>query len=640
MFGDKRMKRPEIRFLYLALSAALGSLAVACSPKAPTMTLDGTATADLEVEKIFQEACEHFDKGSIGEADEGFARIIREFPNDALTRAAAVYRARIALKLDNPERARALLAPVKGDDDPVAERALLYDGAALALLGRHEEAVAVLEPLVDKLTDPEDIQVLEDTLWNTARKAGDMKRAAASVDRLLTVLENPSDRREVLRAFKRFLVSITEIEKLDQALEPLSETSKAREAVEERKAAVYMEAGQFQKAKEILDALAQNADAEEAPGEPTQPLPETPPEDVDLNAVGLLAPLSGRARLVGDAALKGATLGAEEAGVRLAIRDSKGDPEAATEAVESLVARDRVSAIIGPLNAAAAKAAARKAEELGVPMLAMSVQEDVASVGDFVFREFAANKIEPVALIDICRSRGARRFGILFPESGYGRAMRAMYVSALQNAGLSPAAEASYPQDAVNFKEQAEALSRENLDVLFIAGHSSRIPLIVPALAAAGLTSAPYGREPVESGRRPIQLIVPSVGFSEDLLRRAGRYLDGALFCVFFAPETGHAAQAFASKYHLKFGTRPTVIAAYGRDAVLIAARALKDGSQSRRELRQWLVGRAAAVAPSIGTATPFNGFTPNGAPKAVPYILEVVDGELSILDETRPPSR
>lgn len=610
------------------VAAVIGCIA-SCSPKAPTITMDGTATANSEVETLFQQSRSRFDAGDIGAADEGFAAILREFPGDPLARSATIYRARIALKLDNPERARKLLAPIKGDKDPTAERALLYDAAALSVLGRDAEAAAALNTLVDRLTDREDIIVLETTLWNAAQKINDVARAAASVDRLAAVQEDASAKRDVLRTFKRSLAAFTDIALLERTIQSLGRKSETRPLIENRIAELYLDSGQYQAAQKILDRLDRNTDVEKEFSTNTTAMPA---EDVDLTAVGVLVPLSGRARLVGEAALKGAQLAAREAGVVLKIRDSKSTPETTTAAVEDLIVNDRVAAIVGPLDSQAAEAAAQKAQSLGVPILLLSPREDTTAVGDFVFREFAGNRIEPEILVAIAKARGLKRCAVLFPDTGYGRGMRALFVAALKSAGMTLVGEAMYGAEAVSFKEQAEALAKTAPDLLFLPDQASKIALIAPALAAAGLQSVAEGEQAAESGL-PIQLLIPSVGFADDLFRRAGRYLNGALFSVFFSPDLQPTNNRFAAEFYLEYGTRPNLVAAYGYDAVLIVGKGLHSGVENRKDLRRWLIDSAASAAPALGTAAPFSGFTANGAPTALPHILELINGNLNILD-------
>ncbi len=230
-----------MRSAFILLCVGLAAVTISCSPKAPTLTLDGSATDNPTVEAIFRRSCDSFKRGDLGVADEGFARIVREFPEDPLVRSSIIYRARIAVKLDNPKRARALLAPIKGTRDAVAERATLYDGQALFQLGETQESIRVLLPLVDRMTDQEDIGVLETTLWYAARKENNLELAAASVGRLLLNLSDAGERRDVLYAFKKMLVPIGDVDYLAKSPRPFRKTVKfKRQSREEWPKSIWM----------------------------------------------------------------------------------------------------------------------------------------------------------------------------------------------------------------------------------------------------------------------------------------------------------------------------------------------------------------------------------------------------------------
>ncbi len=636
MFGRQCLIRKISAVQKLVLSVFWAF--VCCSPKAPVLSLDAAATGNTKVEIILHQAILKFEEGKYGEADEGFATIIREYSEDPTARTATVFRARIALAMDNPERARDLLSDLKGTSDPIAERALIYDAVAMQQMGDNKEVINVLTRYINRLTEREDIIALETALWNALREEKDLAGAAASAERLLAYIDNNDEKRDIIYTYKKLLVPITDIDTLDKIVEGLKQPGGIKSETLRRIAELYLEAGRFQEAADILDNLeAVSRREQEEQREQVVEEDKTDPaaiEDVDMNTVGLLFPISGRSRLVGDAALKGAELGAMESGIKVVVRDCMSSAEDAVSAVEQLVKQDRVSAIIGPLEIAAADAAAKRAQELKVPIIVMSVKEETPLLGDYVFREFSGNRAEPATLVGVTKFRGARRAGVLFPETGYGRTMRAIFAGYIKESGMDLVSEISYPENTVSFKDQAERIAKSAIDILFIPDQASRIALAAPALAAAGLWSTSLG-QPASGPGKPVQLIIPSVGYSDDLIRRAGRYLDGALFTVFFAPDVHPFSQAFAARYHAEYGSKPSTVSAYARDAALIVGQAIKEGVSGRSGLQQWLLKNAASAAASLSTATPFAGFTQSGTPRATPYVIEISESAPKVVDIT-----
>lgn len=109
------------------------------------------------------------------------------------------------------------------------------------------------------------------------------------------------------------------------------------------------------------------------------------------------------------------------AGITFLVRDTGGDPQQAIAAFESLVFKEGVVAVLGPLFSHTAVAVAHKAEELRVPLLALSRAEGLTAIGDYVFRNSLTNsrQAEVIARHAIT-TMGLEKFAILYPEAPYG----------------------------------------------------------------------------------------------------------------------------------------------------------------------------------------------------------------------------
>ena len=112
--------------------------------------------------------------------------------------------------------------------------------------------------------------------------------------------------------------------------------------------------------------------------------------------VGVILPLSGIHRPFGERALQGIQCAIKETRlyplISLAIRDSKGSPWEAEKAVEELVNKEKVIAILGPLLSIDVERAAKKAQQLKVPLLTLSQKEFPSGKGDLIFQ----NSLIPV----------------------------------------------------------------------------------------------------------------------------------------------------------------------------------------------------------------------------------------------------
>ena len=142
--------------------------------------------------------------------------------------------------------------------------------------------------------------------------------------------------------------------------------------------------------------------------------------------VGVLLPLSGIQQPFGERALQGIQLGIGETNsekplISLVIRDTKGNPSEAEKAAEELVTEEKVIAIVGPLLSVTADSAAKKAQQLKVPLLILSQKELLPGEGDFVFQNSITPSDQVQTLLDfVIEKLDFRTFSVFYPNSPYG----------------------------------------------------------------------------------------------------------------------------------------------------------------------------------------------------------------------------
>ncbi|MFO8070878.1 MAG: penicillin-binding protein activator [Polyangia bacterium] len=621
----------------LLLSLAVCAAALGCHRSLRPLEPSATASADPAVEREFAEARKLFEKGRLELADRAFVSLIEAHGSDPLAREAAVYRARIALRREDPKSARRLLADlIESGQGSISRRARFYDGVALQRLGRDREAIEALEPFVGRLPGPQENMLLLDTLWRAGERAGEIKKAIEWLDGYLEAEPGSEKSGRRIEKLLEVLEGIDDDRLLEEIEARLREDGRAIAAVRARRAMLAYERGEIERAARIVEEIRRSEAAEDPRVAEIAELLERRTE-LDLGVVGAVLPLSGRSRLVGEAVLQGLMIGAKSSRLgrlpelEVVIRDSRGDPEKAADAIDRLVFEDRAAAVIGPVDIAASEAAARRAEKLGVPILCLSVRSGVAELGDYVFRNFASNRAEVRSLVDEARRRGGERFAVLYPTDGYGEAMRRELAEELGRFGDEPVAELAYDPGLTDFSETAQRLAEEDFDVLFAPDRAQRIALLAPALAAAGIWPAAPGEEPGGPGRA-VQLLVPSVGFSASLRRRAGRYLEGALFATYFHERAGEGSESFDRRYRDEYGREPTHFSAFGHDAVRLIAAAIGSGMSTRYAIRDWLADVRGEARRRFSLAAPFSGFDHSGGAEAGAWLMTLVDGEIEVL--------
>ena len=580
---------------------------------------------DAAAQEDFDRARAAWTAGRPEEAERGFSAFVATHREDPLRHGAELHLGRIAASRGRHDEAVTWLELAALSTDPTLSTTARRElGTSLLALGRPGRALEVLEPLTGRL-DGAEAATLYGTLAEAARAAGDGARALRYLDARHR-FERDGAARLLLEGQITATAAALEPDALEALHGALPRTGAGWAAATGRLAELVLALGDETRARALLRAL-------EAAGAATSPtaaaLRATLDEvaRVDWSAIGVLIPGSGRARLVGEQVLEGLELATEaRAGaggrVRLVVRDTEGADVA--RLVDELAGSARVAAIVGPVDTASATAAARRAQELGVPLLALTIEPGVTGAGDHVLRPFHTNEAEVEALVDEAIGRGLRSFAVLAPDHGYGRTMRRLFEAAVVRAGGRLVASRTYPPGTTSFVEVCRELSPASFEALFLPDSSRAATLVAPALAAAGLFAQPAGRRDVPSGTRPVQLLLPAAAFDESLVRRAGRYLQGALVATpFWAGDTSPEVSGFVERFVAARGRPPSSWASQGHDAVRIleAARA-RTSTRTRRALLEALLRLEGAE-----TAGPFAGFLPSGEPRT-PVRLLTVEGD------------
>ena len=612
---------------WMGLLVLAVALAAGCPKKPDEITLPLVTTDDPEAEAAIDAARAQADAGDSTGARSAYRTFLRDHPTDPLEPIARLELGQLHLAEGNYPEARDLFAEVAHHpDEGVAERGSFYLGVAMHLMGDSAGALERLRPLLGRTVDPRETALLLQTLGAAAERTGDHVAAVEAYDTLLAAAV-PDDDRELARARLAEVIPSLGPDEAYLLHGRLRRDGETWSMVTRKAARSAFTAGDLGRVGELIRAL----ESMRVPLDEelrAMALRAERTGHVQGRAVGAILPLSGRGREVGQNALQGLMLAARlpmegpasETTPQLHFRDSGGDPARARTAVDDLATLHQVVAIVGPVSGEAARAAAERAAELGVPLLALSPDGTLVERGDRVFRFFSGPEEEARALVAAARQRGATRFAALLPAHGYGRAMTLAMQRAAEAAGASWAGSVEYEAEATSFGEPIDRLTRLAFDALLVPDGGRRIALVAPALAAKGLWSS--GSD--ASRGRKVQLLFPSPALEDSLASSSGRYLQGALFAAQFhaASATGEGA-AFVESYRARFGKAPDAYAAAAYDAFRLVARAAEATRRAdevdRGRVATWL-GRSAGFA----TASSVGGLAANRQPASLPRVVEL----------------
>jgi ABC-type branched-subunit amino acid transport system substrate-binding protein len=330
----------------------------------------------------------------------------------------------------------------------------------------------------------------------------------------------------------------------------------------------------------------------------------------DPNRIGLIVPLSGRYQPFGEQALKGVLLAAGVFGgnspqggtFQVVIQDAESDPQAATRAVENLVLRDHVLAIVGPLLSPTSEAASQRAEILKIPLISLSQKEDLTKSRRYVFRLGLTHSQQVESLVTYSmETLGIRRFAILYPKDSYGEDFVFRFWDEVKRRGGEIRGVEGYDPKSTDFGDQIKALtglSEPNpdeaklfekagieltpivdFDAVFIPDSYRNGGLIAPQLAYYGVTD--------------VRILGTGSFDHPDYLRLGKPYVNGTILTDgFFRESERPATREFYQKYLEAYGEDPTVISAQAFDVTrLLITLSRNFGVKDRESLRESLLG-------------------------------------------------
>ncbi len=355
----------------------------------------------------------------------------------------------------------------------------------------------------------------------------------------------------------------------------------------------------------------------------------------DEYVLGCILPLSGRgASRFGEPSLNGIELAIhafepeyEDLNLRLIVKDSKSSPEGARQAVEELVYEEGVLAIVGPLFRSTSEAAAKRAQELRVPLITLTTKEDVTLEGDFVFRNGLSYPVQIRSLVDYAMNYlECHRFGVFYPEDGYGKTLSSLFIHEIYRQGGEVVTLESYAGEQMDFgseikqmfkiQDDEETGGRKDhrhfnpiieFDAVFIPDQANRVALIAAQLAYYNV----FG----------VTLLGTNAWNDSSLLEKAGEFVEGAfLVDEFFKDSQSAAIRDFVDRFRETFLEEPTILAAQAYDVARILVTLLEDHPiLSREAMRQEL----SEVRDFPGTSG-FKGFDPTGNAEKTPFVLTI----------------
>lgn len=332
--------------------------------------------------------------------------------------------------------------------------------------------------------------------------------------------------------------------------------------------------------------------------------------------VGVMVPLSGALRDVGDGMVRAMQLGLRDfdgrRGTRIELLPvDVSDPGQAKAAAEQLLAQG-VDAVVGPLLSRAVDDAEDVLGPAGVPILALSSDRGVVGKGVHALNYLPAEQARLVAQAAV--SAGRSRLAGLAPASPYGYEVFDAFQDEAKRLGATVTGSSFYSPQATDIGQNIRSL------VGTVSGSVPFDSLFVPAPAASmQLIAAQLAYYDVD--KAGVQLLGSSLWQNNTLLTPAGDGLRGGLFA---APPR---AQGFEASYGEVFGSVPHPLAVLGYDAVRILADVAGEKQRLGKPVGELLL-RPEGFYGSGG----FARFTPTGVTQRGLDVVKVGEAQFEVV--------
>ncbi len=348
--------------------------------------------------------------------------------------------------------------------------------------------------------------------------------------------------------------------------------------------------------------------------------------------IGEYASLTGKEATFGTSSHEGTLLAIEQinaAGgvlgrkLNLITEDTLSKAGEPANAVNKLIARDQVVAVLGEVASSRSLEAAPICQADQIPMISpSSTNPKVTEIGDYIFRVCFIDPFQGTVMANFAMKDLKEKRVAVFTDakSDYSKGLAKFFKERFTANGGEIIAELDYNGGDKDFKGQLTAIKAANPDGVFVPGYYTDVALICIQAKELGLNVPLYGGD----------------GWESDKLLEIGRdAVEGNYFSTHYHPEADNpVTKKFVDDYRKRWnGKTPDGLAACGYDSVLVLADALKRaGSTDAKKLRD-----AIAATKDIHGATGTISINDHRDAIKPAVILQVKNGKFNYLETINP---
>ena len=183
--------------------------------------------------------------------------------------------------------------------------------------------------------------------------------------------------------------------------------------------------------------------------------------------IGVLVPLSGRRKALGEKVLRGLYIGLgldKGSAWQIVVMDSKSHPDVVRAQLENLFYKHHVIAVVGGLTGETAKVIADRTEAFAIPTVLFSQKKDITLNRKFVFQNsITAEQILEPLVKQVTKKLKIKTASILYPNDLYGKEYASLFSDMFKKLGGEIKEYEMYKTGEVDFKKHIKNLLHLNI---------------------------------------------------------------------------------------------------------------------------------------------------------------------------------
>ncbi|HZZ42368.1 MAG TPA: ABC transporter substrate-binding protein [Tepidisphaeraceae bacterium] len=248
--------------------------------------------------------------------------------------------------------------------------------------------------------------------------------------------------------------------------------------------------------------------------------------------------------------------------IKLITEDDQSKTDEAVSAVQKLINRDKVVAILGEVASKRSLAAGGVCQKYGIPMLSpSSTNPAVTQVGDCIFRACFTDDFQGLVGAQFAAKRNWKKIAILTDvNNDYSKGLAKFFRQGYEGKG-DLVSDESYREGDRDFKAQLTRIKGTNPDAVYAPGYYTDIGLILRQARELGITVPFFGGD----------------GWDSPDTLKLGSVVDGCFYtnhCSIDDPRP--SLQKLVADYRAKYNTDPDAMAITGYDAAMLLFDAIK----------------------------------------------------------------